>query len=414
MDRYADILNSALERVADLGFERTGGELANHAPMGAEAIAVLGYFDEVGPWIERYRTGQEHYDPPEGSNRIDAADESSWRSALGSFEQVGDWELLFRRELADEPWRAVLTRWWPRLIPGLFAGMTHGVIRTAHAVRGLASVDEPSSLQLDELARGLAYWAARFVHLPGRVGFDGTAALSDAIATLPRRGLPEARNVEEFQRAWAQMDRIPGYDAALRAPAPADPQRLLSEMTAEFAGVFLAHPDFVPAPALVHAVTAPAAVRLVLPHLPAEQHLPSVGELWKMQAALLTTMLFAARDSHAPDFPAPGVPELRLGGLGDAAAAELLAADLPDLVRAAILREARGNPLALLEIPGLRRTGLGYDPGAATAPPGPARLRSPARRTAVPHRGPCCWSRPPPTPVKPKRCSTRRAGSIRP
>ncbi|MEV5535490.1 hypothetical protein AB0L13_01430 [Saccharopolyspora shandongensis] len=34
MHRYADILNSALERVADLGFERAGGELANHAPMG--------------------------------------------------------------------------------------------------------------------------------------------------------------------------------------------------------------------------------------------------------------------------------------------------------------------------------------------------------------------------------------------
>ncbi|MFI0466452.1 hypothetical protein ACH347_20425 [Saccharopolyspora sp. 5N102] len=315
VDRYADILNSVLERVADLGFERTGGELANHAPMGAEAIAVLGYFDEVAPWIERYRTGQEHYDPPEGSNRIDAADESSWRSALGSFGQVGDWEQLFRRELADEPWRAVLARWWPRLTPGIFAGMTHGVIRTAHAVRGLASVDEPSGLQLDELARGMAYWAARFVHLPGRVGFDGTAALSDAIATLPRRGLPEARNVEEFQRAWARMDQIPGYDAALRAPASADPQRLLSEMTAEFAGVFLAHPDFVPAPALVHAVTAPAAVRLVLPHLPAEQHLPSVGELWKMQAALLTTFSVGRNEREASrtlaaEVETPGFGEL--------------------------------------------------------------------------------------------------------
>ncbi|TDD53959.1 helix-turn-helix transcriptional regulator [Saccharopolyspora elongata] len=81
-------------------------------------------------------------------------------------------------------------------------------------------------------------------------------------------------------------------------------------------------------------------------------------------------VLFAARDSFAPDFPAPGVPELRLGGLDEAAAADLLAADLPGLARAAILREARGNPLALLEI---RRTGLGYDPGA---PP----LRHPVQR----------------------------------
>ncbi|MER7080550.1 Protein of unknown function [Saccharopolyspora kobensis] len=299
MSGYEATVNEALDRVANLGYERTGGELANHAPMGAETIAVLGYFDAVGPWIENYRRGQEHYDPPESSNRIDAAEESSWRSALGVFGRAGDWERLFRRELADEPWRAVLARWWPRLITGVFAGMTHGVIRTAHAVRGLAAVAEPSPLQLDELSRGMAYWAARFVHLPGNTTFDAQGGFAAAVAALPREGLAEASNLGELRQAWSRIDEVPGYSEALRAPGPAEAQWLLSEMTAEFAGVFLAHPEFVPAPALVHAVTAPAAVRLVLPHLPAEQHLASVGELWKMQAALLTTFTVGRQGEDA-------------------------------------------------------------------------------------------------------------------
>lgn len=38
---------------------------------------------------------------------------------------------------------------------------------------------------------------------------------------------------------------------------------------------------------LVHAVTAPAAVRLVLPHVPAEQHAITVAALWQANVAML-------------------------------------------------------------------------------------------------------------------------------
>ncbi|MFB4272981.1 hypothetical protein [Nonomuraea sp. GTA35] len=289
MPRYDDTLNEALERLDDLGYERGQGELANHGPMGAEALAVMGHLDEVNGWVDTYRSARLHYDPPAARNPIDPDEEASWRSALGDFERVGDWERLFRAALDGEPWREVLTRWWPRLMPGLFAGMTHGVIRTAHAVRGLAAVDEPSPLQLNELARGLAYWAGRFVPLPGRVPFSGGGDFQDAVAALPRGGLEGLESLAEFQDAWGRMNEVPGYDEALLRLHAADAQWLLSEMTAGFAGVFLTHHDFRPAPVLLHAVTAPAAVRLVLPLLPAEFHLPSVAELWKMHAALLTT-----------------------------------------------------------------------------------------------------------------------------
>ena len=66
-------------------------------------------------------------------------------------------------------------------------------------------------------------------------------------------------------------------------------------------------------------------------------------------------LVFAARDAEPRGFDAPGLPELRLGGLDSGAAARLLA----DAARAApaagvaaqLLVAAGGNPLALLELP---------------------------------------------------------------
>ena len=65
--------------------------------------------------------------------------------------------------------------------------------------------------------------------------------------------------------------------------------------------------------------------------------------------------LFAARDGDPRDFPAPGLPELRLQGLDPEAAAALLAGtglDLPAEVVERLVERTGGNPLALLELPG--------------------------------------------------------------
>lgn len=77
-------------------------------------------------------------------------------------------------------------------------------------------------------------------------------------------------------------------------------------------------------------------------------------------AAEGVVMLFAARDAHAPPFPAQGLPELRLTGLDDEAAGEFLAehaGDLPAYVRDQIRGESGGNPLALRELPAAQREG---------------------------------------------------------
>jgi hypothetical protein len=65
--------------------------------------------------------------------------------------------------------------------------------------------------------------------------------------------------------------------------------------------------------------------------------------------------LFAARDGDRRDFPAPGLPGLRLQGLGPEPAAALLAGagvDLPAEVVGRLVERTGGNPLALLELPG--------------------------------------------------------------
>lgn len=290
MISYFDAVNEALDRLDDLGYERGDrSELVNHGPMAAETLATLGHGDAVGSWVELYRK-KPHHDRPAARFRLDPSAESSWRPALGDFARAGDWEQLFARELAGAPWREVLARWWPRLITGLLAGITHGAIRTAHAVRSLAGSTEPSQAQLGELARGLAYWAARHRTLPGQPDLRGTAALAQAVANVPREPLPGSLPPPQARlESRARLRRIaavPGYTEALHAVAPEDPHLLLSDMTAEFAGVYLVHTEIYPIP-LIHGVTLPAAVRIVLPHLPPEMHLPTVAAVWQLHVALL-------------------------------------------------------------------------------------------------------------------------------
>jgi hypothetical protein len=65
-------------------------------------------------------------------------------------------------------------------------------------------------------------------------------------------------------------------------------------------------------------------------------------------------MLVAVRDGYPSVLVDAGLPELRLAGLNSEAAGALLdaaAPRLPSAVRTGVLREAAGNPLALLELP---------------------------------------------------------------
>ena len=144
-----NILNDALERLQGMEPEARHGA-PNHGPMMAEALVALGCLDEVPQWVDGYR-GELDPMPPARS----PVTEDTWHEALGAIQRVGDWQAFFMARLAEAPWQAVFGQWMPRLIRGLMAGGTHGLIRTAHAVRALSEAATP--LRIEELASALAY-----------------------------------------------------------------------------------------------------------------------------------------------------------------------------------------------------------------------------------------------------------------
>ncbi|MFW3461112.1 hypothetical protein ACN24K_10360 [Streptomyces microflavus] len=152
---YTDAVGEALERLRGVGFEH-GPRFVNHAPMAAEALAYMGYADDVPRWVDRNLRTHTYHEVPDARWAIDPADPDDWRSALGDFSRVADWTALFERELAQAPWPEVLARWWPRLLPGMSGVLTHGVIRTAHAVRAISRAGEKTWRTAGSWRRGSA------------------------------------------------------------------------------------------------------------------------------------------------------------------------------------------------------------------------------------------------------------------
>ena len=148
------------------------------------------------------------------------------------------------------------------------ASATHGVIRTAHAVRMLVSAgDDPHPLLVNELAQGLAYWAARYQTCRAIRASPARAMRWRQSAGLPRLDPAIPSVGPGIGGRFVPLDDLAGLPAALdRWQAPADADSALDELIRASARVLAARED---APiAFCHAVTAPAAVRLVLPVLP--------------------------------------------------------------------------------------------------------------------------------------------------
>ena len=275
-------LDQALIRLTGSGPE-FGEGLSNHGPMAAEALVALGRGEAVDGWVDRYLRRLD--EAPRGTAPID---DDNWRAALSDLRRVADWTEYLHRQLREEPWQRVLGRWWQRLLPGMAAAATHGVIRTAHAARGLAQAHSPTRVQ--ELANGLAYWAARYLEVPGVGRKPGEATAGGqlrpghalaAVPTLPDPG--DGLITDQFARLGG-LSGFPEAVAALR-PAAADVDVSLHELTREFATNYLRNGGAAPIP-FIHTVTAPTAVRSILSLLPGSLHRPTHDALWQVGAAI--------------------------------------------------------------------------------------------------------------------------------
>ncbi|HWE76559.1 MAG TPA: questin oxidase family protein [Stellaceae bacterium] len=285
MTRHGAI-EDGLARLRGVGFTMGPG-FAEHGPMVAEAIVSLGFNDRVAGWVDHYNAKRRHLPLPPPQKPIDGGDENDWRAALGVYPRAADWLAFFQRALAETVWQDVLRLWVPRLLDGHAGALTHGLIRTAHAVRSLSADGTPSDLTRDELGHGLGYWAASYHLSPGDPARSGSDDLDAALRRLPR---------------GESVDIAPAIESL--APV-ADIDDAISRHTATFARLLLAHEELAPVPAiqLVHAITAPRSMRDLLPFLPPESGPHAYRLLWRVSAGIaarLAKPLSAGSESALP------------------------------------------------------------------------------------------------------------------
>jgi hypothetical protein len=268
--------------------------LSTHAPMAAEALCALGFPQKAGVWLKKYRAPVREL--PLARMRIDP---NKWKDALGpdanaeTWEKAnarwGDWREFFSAELAERPWQDVLDRWVARLAPGMSGAATHGIIRTAHAVRALARRKSPE--RLGELARGLAYWASSYEELPARKRKPRLETFALALDEVPlyRTAFgksPEGRNIVEVLR---QVRTVDGFGEVRDAVIlPDDLSTALSALTATFARVYLRYGTKNDTIAFIHAVTSPAALRRLVPHVSAKTARAAFPYAWQTAAAVFS------------------------------------------------------------------------------------------------------------------------------
>jgi hypothetical protein len=290
------VLNEAYDRFHRTGPEWGEDQLTNHGPMAVEVLVRRGRTDVVGRWADRYLRRLDELPPA-----TDAITEAGWAEALGDGRRVGDWTVYFTRVLAERPWREVLAVWWPRLLPGIVAGTTHGVIRAGHVVRALLAGAENRST-LDELAHALAFWAARARPMPVSAVPAGRLDPLAALDALPR--VPDQRGTVADR--FGQLPGLAGWNGAasgLRSVAAPDdvPARLTDLVTAATLR-YLTHGHGQPV-ILVHTATAPNAVLHTLPALPRDLWEPSLHAVWTATAAIFSA--YAPARGQAPPPPAP-------------------------------------------------------------------------------------------------------------
>lgn len=270
MTKTDGALDEAYERLHETGPELVGG-LTNHAPMVVECLTHLGHADQVHRWLDGYRG--ELDDRPRG-RRLD-----DWTEALGDARRLGDWLEHFARD--ERPWQDLLALWWPRLLPGMAAAATHGVIRAGHAVRALRQAE--TAPRRAELGQALAYWAALYRPVP-QISPSGLRPAHDALASIPMLEVQQGRAGERLDR----LDDTPGWADAVAALQPVRrPAEALGAVVDAALRVYAGRAHGEPV-MLVHAVTAPAAVLLALPALPPELHARSVESAWVAAAAVVS------------------------------------------------------------------------------------------------------------------------------
>ncbi|MET9831125.1 questin oxidase family protein [Streptomyces sp. NPDC006385] len=280
-------LEEALERLHASGPERLG-RLSNHAPMVVEALAANGQAGAVHRWLDRYESRLEDF-----PGRVAPVTDDNWPAALGDVRRAADWTEYFTRTLAEHPWKSVLARWWPRLLPGLYGAATHPVIRVGHAVRALGHGE--SAPRVTELAHALGYWAARHRPVSGITALPGAPTAARSLDAVPP--IEEAEG--GFPARLAAVHHLPVWAGDVTDPDTA--RERLTELVRAATHRYATH-GHGEETMLVHAATAPNAVLRTLRSLPRALWAPSLHAAWTATAAV--TAMYAPKEPVAYTPPA--------------------------------------------------------------------------------------------------------------
>lgn len=271
--------DEALERLHRTGPEWDGW-MSNHGPMAVDVLARRDSGGAIQAWVDDYAQRLDEL-PAERRPIRTPQDE---REALGDPGRLGDWLALFSRQVEEQPWQELLALWWPRLLPGIAAGATHGVIRTGHAALALRAED--NAVRRAELAQALGYWAGRWQAVP-RVDPGGDQDAARLVPSVPRIALQEGGIRDRLARL-ADVDEWPGHVASLAEPddVPDAIDHLVDTVVALYPRAAHGNPTM-----LVHAATAPHAVARALPSLPRDHWAASYAYAWSATAAVLSCYL---------------------------------------------------------------------------------------------------------------------------
>ena len=159
---------------------------------------------------------------------------------------------------------------------------------------------------LGELAAGLAYWAARYQTLPGQPTLSGRLALTDAVARLPRLDpttvAPDPGIGSRLELLWQVSDLPDALAAWGPDTAPLD---ALDDLVDQAAHVLLTRRR--EPIALCHAVTAPAAVRMIWTSIPTAQHHVTIASCWQLVGSIIAA--FASTPDPGEPTPPTATPD---------------------------------------------------------------------------------------------------------
>ena len=288
-------LDTALARLDNASPALTNG-FYNHAPMVVEALCAMGQGETALDWLDAEADSFTPVDAPGAP-----LDPDDWRTRIGSKDRYADWRVHFRRELAERPWREVLSLWTHRLADGFSTSACHALLQTAHIARALQS--EATPVRLNALANALAAWADRYTPLPVEIEpnqgvLDFRATLSWVTPLSPEHAPGEGAITAGYARLvhaadFAEVTSLVDLSGDLETRFDA----LLVDMTR----LFLSHAR-TPYTVIVftHAVTATAAARTVSALVPDAVGRTLLFRAFEHGAALMAAFTPLARQSPEP------------------------------------------------------------------------------------------------------------------